>query len=418
MTDTSQRVRAVAQVGAATPAGSDAGTLAPRRDPGRLGPVHVMQLLVVEAALVAVVAAVGHNLVIVAVVAALALAVLALVLARRQGRWWLERRLIAYRYRQRRSARAAAGPLDPRLAALRALAPGLAVEDLAAADGAQVGVARDDAGWYAVAVITPTAPMRDDPTAGLPLDLLVATLVETGQPGATLQVVTHTVPPGLAVDPGSPAGQSYQQLVAQFTGVPLPVVDRVAWVAVRLDAQALAEAGADDMAEVEQAPQLVAALVRQVTKALRRVGVPYQVLGAEGLIAALARSCDLEPDPQTGQPAGCREDWSSWSSAQLVHRTFWVQDWPPLPAAGGLLAALAGTQASLSSVALILAPEGEDGPVGVRCLARVAAPAPVIGQLSRTLVRAADDAGGKLFAMDGEQGPAAYASAPTGGGPR
>jgi ESX secretion system protein EccE len=418
MTDTSQRVRAVAQVGGAAPTGSDPGTLAPRRDPGHLGPVHVMQLLVVEAALVAVVAAVGHNVAIVAAVAGLALAVLVVALARRQGRWWLERRLIAHRYRQRRSARTAGGPLDPRLAALRALSPGLAVEDLAAADGAQVGVARDDAGWYAVAMVTPHAPMRDDPTGGLPLDLLVATLVETGQPGATLQVVTHTVPPGLAVDPGSPAGQSYRQLASQFTGVPLPVVDRAVWIAVRLDAQALAEAGADDMAEVEQAPQLVAALVRQVTKALRRVGVPYQVLGAEGLIAALARSCDLEPDPETGQPAGCREDWAGWSSAQLVHRTFWVRDWPPLPAAGALLAALAGTQASLTSVALILVPDGADEPVGVRCLARVAAPAPMIGQVARALVRAAEQAGGKLFALDGEQGPGAYASAPTGGGPQ
>ena len=417
MTETSQRVRAVARVGAPAPARSGTGTLLPRRRPGYLGPVHVMQLLLVEAAVVAVAAALGRGPVVLAAAGGAALVLLAVALVRRDGRWWLERRLMARRYRQRRRSRPGARP-DPRLTALRQLSPGLAVENIAAPDGAQVGVGRDDAGWYAVAAVVPSAPMRDAPMAGLPLDALLTTLAEAGQPGAVLQLVTHTVPaPGLAVDPGSPASQSYRQLLGQFGNAPV-TVDRATWLAVRLDAQALAEAGADDVTEVDQAASLVAALVRRVAKALRHVGVPYQVLDAEGLLAALARSADLAPPPETGQPVLPREEWAVWHSAQLAHRTYWLRDWPDLGEAGALLAMLTHTPAALTSIAVIVAPEEDAGPVDLRCLIRVAAPAAALDQVGRTLTRTMEQARAKLFPLDGEQGPAAYATAPTGGGPR
>ena len=417
MTETSQRIRAVARVGAAAP--DRDGTLLPRRRPGHLGPIHIMQLLLVEAALVVVVAAVGHGPVALGGAGGAALVLLTVALARRKGRWWLERRMMTYRYRQRQRTRPAGHRPDPRLTALRGLAPGLAVEDIAAPDGAQVGVARDDAGWYAVAAVSPTAAMRDEPNAGLPLDALLATLSEAGQPGVTLQVVTQTVPAdGLAVDPGSPAGQSYRQLLGQFGAAPV-ALDRATWVAVRLDARSLAEAGADDVADVDQAPVLIAALIRRVSKALRRVGMPYQVLDTQGLLAALARSCDLEPYPENGQPAAFREDWATWHSRELAHRTFWLREWPPPAAAAALLAVLTTSQAALTSVALMVAADDEeDGPVDLRCLVRVAAPAGALDQVGRNLVRAAQQAHGELFAMDGEQGPAVYASAPSGGGPR
>src|SRR2546421_48369 len=178
MTETSQRIRAVARVGAAAP--DRDGTLLPRRRPGHLGPIHIMQLLLGEAALVVVVAAVGHGPVALAGAGGAALVLLTGAVARRKGRWWLERRMMTYRYRQRQRTRPAGHRPDPRLTALRGLAPGLAVEDIAAPDGAQVGVARDDAGWYAVAAVSPTAAMRDEPNAGLPLDALLATLTEAG----------------------------------------------------------------------------------------------------------------------------------------------------------------------------------------------------------------------------------------------
>ncbi len=417
MTETPQRIRAVAQVGAAPAARSGPGTLLPRPRPGHLGALHLVQLLLVETAVVAVVAAIGHGTLAVAAAGTVAFCLTAAVLARSHGRWWLERWLMRRQYRRRRRSRVSQRP-DPRVTALRALTPRLAIDDVPVADGAQVGVARDDAGWYAVAVVTPTAAMRDDPIAGLPVDALLVTLTDAGQPGAVLQVVTHTVPaPGLAVDPSSAAGQSYRQMLGQFH-LESVAVDQATWLAVRLDARALAEAGADDAAEVDKAPAVVATLVRRVAKTLRHHGVPYQILDAEGLVAALARSADLGVNPETGQPAAPREEWKAWHSAWLAHRTYWLRDWPPLTHAGPLLSAISRIPASLTSISLILAAEADDALVDLRGLVRIAAPPAALAGVCQTLERTAEQAGAKLFPLDGEHGPAVYATAPTGGGPR
>ena len=412
----SAHVRAVARVGGERSGSStQPASISPRRRPGYLGPVHVVQLLAVEAAVIAVLAALGQGVLVVAAVAVAGILVLGVVLTRRQGRWWLERRMMAWQFRRRRQARPSQRGLDPRLAALRWLAPGLTVENVNTRDGAQTGVARDDAGWYAVAAVGAQAEMRDDPSAGLPLDALVAALVEAGQPGAVLQVVTHSVPaPSLELDAGQPAGRSYRELLQQFGPVPIPV-DRVTWIAVRLDARALAEAGADGPDDTSRAPAAVANLVRRVTRALRTAGLHYQVLDAGGLLDALARSCDLNP-AGSGAPREPREDWTAWHSGPLAHRSYWVRDWPTVAQSGALLDWVSTAPASLSSVSLILAPE--DGEVDLRCLVRVAAPARELAAVGAAVARGAHLAHADLFPLDGEQGPAVYASAPTGGGPR
>jgi hypothetical protein len=190
-------------------------------------------------------------------------------------------------------------------------------------------------------------------------------------------------------------------------------------VAVRADARALAEAGAEDTSDLDRVPLLVVTMVRRVAKALRRVGIPYQVLDAEGLTAALARSCDLQPaEDAGGKPVQAREDWTVWHSATLAHRSFWLRKWPPLTEAGALLAWLTTVPAAMTSVSLVLAPETDADTVDLRCLVRLAAPPKALAQACLTLVRGVSQGHGHLFPLDGEQGPAAYASAPTGGGPR
>ncbi len=419
MTESPLPVRAVARarVGAERPGQDGPAVLLPRRRPGFLGPVHVVQLVVVEAAIIAVLAVAGRGVVVLGIAGALGLVLLGATLARRDGRWWVERRLMAWHYRRRRAARHAVRLNDARLAAMQWLAPGLTVENVDARDGAQIGVARDDAGWFAVAAVSPRAAMRDDPAPGLPLDVLVRALEDAGQPGAVLQVVTHTVPaPSLDVDPARPAGQSYRELLQRYGPVAIPV-DRVTWIAVRLDARALAEAGVDGIEETDQAPAAVATLIRRVTKALRQVSIPYQVLDSSGLLDALTRSCDLVPSAPTGPAPEPREDWTAWHSGRLAHRSFWIQDWPSVAQSGALVDWLSTAPAGLSSVAMILAPDG-DGAVDLRCVARVAAPPNELARVSEAVVRGARLAHARLFQLDGEQAPAVYASAPTGGGPR
>lgn len=421
MTVSPQPVRAVARVSADRPEQSGPAILLPRRRPGHLGPFHITQLLLAEAVIVGVLVAATQNAVLAVAVGAVGALVLLLTLARQRGRWWLERQLMTRQYRRRRQQATAAVPGDdPRLVALRRLAPGLTVENIAVADGAQVGVARDDAGWYAVASVTPHPATRED-RGGVPLDTLAAALAEADQPGVVLQVVTQTVPaPSMDAHPSSAAGQSYRQLLARFGTVPVPA-DQETWLAVRLDARALAESIATGIAggaDLDAAPAVVAALARRIAKSLRRDGVAHRLLDADALLAALARCCDLEPPAPGAEPAQQREDWSEWHSARLAHRSFWLRGWPPLAQAPAVLNWLATAPAALTNVALVLAPDEDNRMVDLRALVRVAAPAADLGPICQALVNGATQARAELFALDGEQGPAVYASAPTGGGAR
>ncbi|HKT01303.1 MAG TPA: type VII secretion protein EccE [Rugosimonospora sp.] len=416
MTESPPHVRAVAQVGSDRPGATGPAVLLPRRRPGYLGPVHVVQLLIAEAAVITVLAVSGRGVVVLGVAAVLGLVLLALTLTRREGRWWIERRLMTRQYRRRRKVRPVTVPADPRLTALRWLAPGLSVQTIDTRDGAQIGVAQDEAGWYAVAAVSPRAAMRDDAHDGLPLDVLVQALVDVAQPGAVLQVVTHTVPaPSLDLDPARPAGHSYRELLQRFGPVPIPV-DRVTWVAVRLDARALAESGVDGVAETGRAPAAVATLIRRVAKSLRPLGFTYQVLDAGGLVDALSRSCDLTHPAQSGPAPDPREDWTAWHSGRLAHRSFWIAEWPGIAASGALLDWLSTAPAAQSSIAMILVPDGDS--VDMRCVARISAPPNELAAVAEAVDRGARTAGARLFPLDGEQAPATYASAPTGGGPR
>ncbi|MCI4065051.1 type VII secretion protein EccE [Micromonospora sp. R77] len=342
----------------------------------------------------------------------MALLLVTLAFARRRNRWWLEDRVIAWRYRRRRGG----GRRRRGRAGARRVAYGGARPDrpqVSAPDGARVGVARDDAGWFSVVALTPTAPVHAD-GAPVPLDALVGVLAATEQPGVVLQLVNQTVPaPSLDVPSASPAGASYQQLSNALSPIAVPA-HRESSVSVRIDARSLAEALLDHTADAEAAAALVASLGRRVATSLRRLGIACRVLDTRDLVAALARSCDVEPG---GDGSPVREEWTRWHSAQLVHRTFWLRTWPASTGAiGALFDRVAATPAAQTSMALVLDPAGGDD-VAVRALIRLAArPDDDIAALERALTEGVRRLGGDLQPLDGEQGPAAYATAPTGGG--
>ncbi len=393
-------------------------TLLPRRRPGYLGPVHIMQLLLAETAIIAILATLTRGIVAIIAAGAGATALLLVTLGRRNGRWWLEHRLMIRRYNRRRRAGPARHSDDPRLAALSVLAPGLTVEDVSTGDGTQVGVAQDGAGWFAAAARATGTSICDDPGGRLPLEVLATALADTHQPGAVLQIVQHTVPvPGLDAHPASPADRSYRQFLAGFGGAPVPL-DAVTWITVRLDTRALAEAGADLGTDRDAAPTVVAALLRGAVKSLRQVGFPCQLLDAAGLVDALARSCDLDLTAQGGAPAARREKWTAWHSSRLAHRCFWVRGWPPVDDAAAFLDRLAAAPAAATNVALIMVPDGDNDLIDLRCLVRVAAPAADLDRICQEIMNIAAQAHADLFPLDGEQAPAVYASAPTGGGLR
>jgi type VII secretion protein EccE len=381
----------------------------PRR--GHLGPLSLAQILVAEAVLLALAASPAATPPVLLLTGAVSALLLFVFFSRRQNRWWLEHRQMARDHRRRRAAR-----IDPRpgpvLAALRTVAPGLTVRDVTASDGT-VGVARDEAGWFSVVALDPAA-------VPLPLDALLGVLAGTGQPGLVMEMVTHTVPaPSPDVPAASPSGASYRQLT-ETTGAGSIPSYRESSVSIRLDAQALAEALLDHTTDPESAATLVAGLARKVVTGLRRLGVTGRPLDADRLLELLARSCDVEPWALADGP-GVDEAWTHWRSARLVHRTYWLRTWPASATEIGALFAWASTApAAQTSVALVLGapslPAGADD-VPVRAFIRLATrPDADLRALDRVLVEGARRAGGELQPLDGEQGPAAYATAPTGGG--
>jgi hypothetical protein len=367
----------------------------------------VLQFLLVEAAIVAILLGLDRGSITLLVTVVGGSSVLLVTLARRRGRWWFERRLMSWQFRRRAGTGPAVSQGDHRLAAIRCLAPGLIVEDVSAPDGSQIGVAVDDAGWFAVAQVATDGGTHNGHM--LPLDTLVAALAEADPSGrAVVQVVTHTVP---VPERGGAAGDSYRALVARHAFAPIPA-DRVIWIAVRLDARALAEMGAE---LPEQAPALVGALMRHLIKTIRRSSITARLLDREALLDALERSCDLGV-PANSVPRAAREDWKAWYSARLAHRSYWLADWPAVARAGELLDALATVPAALTSIAIILAPDGDQ--IDIRCLARIAAAPDRLATAAAAIRDRAQRARAHLLELDGEQGPAVYATAPTGGGPR
>ncbi|MBO0868598.1 MAG: type VII secretion protein EccE [Micromonosporaceae bacterium] len=412
MTQAPPRVRGTARIHDAPAAGP--ATLSPRRRPGHLGALHVLQLVLIEAVLVGLLAATNAGALTVTGLALIGLVVMLVVLSRSHGRWWLERVVMRRRYRRRRRAKPDPNEPDARLAALHCLAPALTVQTVSGPDGAQIGVAEDGAGWFAIAAVTSPSGMRGETSGQLPLDRLVDVFREAGQPGAVLQVVVHTVPaPSVDLDPRWPCEASYRELLSLAGPVP---ADRLSWVVVRLDAQSLAEAEVGGKDESAQAPAVVAALVRRLGKALRRSGLAYQILDADGVLEALARSSDLAAPVMSSVVVAPREDWRAWHSASLSHVSYWVRGWPDLARGRAMLDALAAAPASMTSVAMVLAAEGEE--VDLQCVVRVGAPVDQIARACQGVVAAARSAGARLFRLDGEQAPAVYVTAPTGGGVR
>ncbi|MEV6301097.1 type VII secretion protein EccE [Actinoplanes sp. NPDC051861] len=367
---------------------------------GRLGPFRLSQLLAAEAAVLAVVAGLTRGPIPTLIAALLAAALLLIFFSRREHRWWTEHRLMSRALRLRRAARldTRAGPI---LALLRTVGPGLTVRDLPSTDdGPPTGVARDDAGWFSIVALDPA-------TGPVPLDALVTVLGTTDQPGLVLELVTTTIPaPNPEVHPASPAASSYRQLLES---TPIPAF-RETSISVRVDARTLAEALLDHSADPESAAALSAALARRVVTSLRRTGITGRVLTAAETITTLARSCDIEP----GSPVD--ETWTHWRSARLVHRTYWLKTWPAQATEIAPLFAWAATApAAQTSVALILKAAGPD--VSVRAFIRLAThPDTDTTSLEHVLLNGARDAGAELHPLDGEQGPATYATAPTGGG--
>jgi len=396
--------RASVQVTAPAPV-QDPPVLRRQRRPGRIGGVSIIQILVVEGVLVAVAAAFFHYPIV--GLAALLLGVLLLVVSfgRSRGRWWTETLMLRWQLRRRRRI-----PVVPdgdlRLTTLRHLIPDLVVHEHQIPGGERVGVGQDGAGWFAVTAVLPSAGLRGDERPPIPYDALARELADIGQPGTTLQVVTHTVPAAATTRQGLTYAESYRELLGSV-GI-APPQEQTFWIAVRADMRSVASgtAAGEDMAA------LLSTAARRAMKLLRRQGLRAALLDRDGVLDALGTSCGVSGH-RPGQ-SEIRERWAAWHADALAHACFWVRTWPA-PAGGGmLLERLAAVPAQFTSVSVTLEPR--EAEVGMRCLVRVVAPPEALEASCLALQASARQGGATLFRLDGEHAPAVYASAPGGGG--
>lgn len=359
----------------------------PVRGRGRLGVVSLARLLAFEIVLV-IVAAVGvQRLWALIAAGVIGLAVIVLMFGRSKGRWWTESLMLWMGFRSRRGT-AGEKRNDPRLAALCELAPDLVVEDIAGPGESKLGMGSDEAGWFTVLQVA--GGSSGVPTPPVPLSALARTAAEAEQAGVVMQVVTHSVP---GREPGTR--------------------DRTLWVAVRLDAKAVADSMIDSPAERLDVPAVLAEITRRAERVLRRRGLQARMLTADEAVDALARSCDLLPG---AGGARVHETWDAWHSQRLRHGCFWVQSWPDPDRGTVLLAGLAELPADLVSTALLLEPS-YDGTT-LRCLVRIATSPQRYGHVGDLVRTLAERNGARVSRLDGQHGPAVYASAPSGGGAR
>ncbi|MCI2424062.1 type VII secretion protein EccE [Saccharopolyspora sp. K220] len=359
----------------------------PRRKPGRIGPISLARLLVFELVQLSLCFFIFQALWALIVGGLVGVAAAVATFGWRKDKWWTEILRLRLRFRARRGIVAARRD-DPRLVSLCELAPDLTVEDVAGVEGARLGMGSDGAGWFAVLEVG----TDDGPQPPIPLSALARIATEAEQAGVVVQVVLHSAP---------------------LTGANQR--DHATWLAVRLDSQTVAQAAVDRPGGDLNVPVVLAELTRRVDRSLRRRGLTARMLDSDGLLDALVRSCDLGA-PTDLRPVQPQEEWDCWRSTKLTHGCFWMRTWPNPERGSLLLSALAEVPDAQVNISIVVEPE--QGSTGVRGLVRVATAAEQYQQTCDMILRLAEHAGGRLSRLDGQQLPAVYASAPTGGGAR
>jgi type VII secretion protein EccE len=381
--------------------------IALRRRPHAVGDIGLLQLVVVELAVIVVGVAVrNRNAALVGTAVVVALVAVALFV-RRDGRWLPDAGRLALS-RRRRGRGVVEGPVgDPRLAGLRRLAPQLTVQNVETRHAGTIGVGYDGDGWFVVAAVGPSHHEEWDETP-----------------------VADTIPPAALAGLVRPTGGPDEGLAAETTAAVQVVALRDAvrsgrstWVTVRLEARLLAGVPDNDPERVAHVPPALLRLARRLPRALDHTGFTARLLDADGLLEALAVGCGL-PHGDGLLPSEEAHGW--WAAGGLRHVAFWIEQWPPSGREQDLLEEFGALREATTAVTYRLQPApdvpaaeaGTAARFDLRGLVRVVAPPDRLEAACDRVQELAQDADARLFRLDGEHGPAVYATAPTGGGPR
>lgn len=382
-----------------------------RRSRGQIFGLGVTQLVVCELALAACLAAIDKALLL--IVAPMALASVALVLGRRNGRWLVDN------WRMRRDFKVRAEPPrpeqigDPRLAVLRELQPALGLTEATDRTGAQVGIFGDGRCWSALLAVEAAESGRGAVGGSTPLPLhVVADALRTRDVHmAAVQILTHTIPaPAAELSEDSPCVRSYRSLSPHV----IPA-RRFTWVVLRLDPLRCPEAVVARGGGAVGAHRALLGTMSRLVTALDVAGVPARPVAADEALNVLTLTAGISPGRYSELPRRTREFWDSWAADDTVQACFWVRRWPrPAHAQDvGLLARLGDVRGAFTTVSLTMTGQEERG-VHFRAVVRVAGTSrEELAHIVTELHGAAADA--RLTRLDGEQLPAVLETLPLGG---
>jgi type VII secretion protein EccE len=413
-----------------------------RPGPGRIGPVRLPQLVLVElaAALLIIGSAAGRITAIACGV--LATALVALALPRRNGLSAPEQLRARARLRSRRR-RCAEHPADPRtdpaMVPVLECEPALrTVQHAAEREGRpsrargerrEIGMIGD--GTFLTAVLRVEAP--DEPlrprrgSCALPLPLLAAGLRVDDIVLDAVQAVQHARPsPAPHLPERSVAARGYRELPdsARTPGL------RLTWIAVRLDPELCPRAVAARGGGETGARRALQRAADQLAVRLAGAGLRATVLDRAGLTAAVATAVCANPLAANAAARPGRrtsETVRAWRCDDRWHTTYWLGRWPGLTPSGGadgrgaavaapdLVNLLTGT-AALGSTFSLTVRQAADGAVALTGQVRLTARGESeLEQAASRLELRAGSAGAALVRLEHEQVPGVLATLPLGG---
>jgi ESX secretion system protein EccE len=363
-----------------------------RRSTGsRLGPLPVVNLVVLEIGLALGLALLAVDTALWWAALGVLLVAAALALVRWRGRWlvlWVQ---LTARYLARSpgpqvlkiahvTSPDPGGSDDPRVALLRLVVPDLVVAPGTDHQREPLGLAWHQGTWTAVLQVA-APPSLITPVGGtpsLPLGALAPCLEDRGVVLDAIQVIWHCYPGNAALPSSSPALRSYLEVLG-----PLPAAARrTTWVAMRLDPRRCLAAVAERGGGVMGAHRALIGALSRVRSALESRGVSTRPLDVDQLLRAGISAAELSAVAGTGQQVALSEGWTAVTAAGVGHASYAISGWQ----VGGVvpnLTALTGVRALSTTVALSLAPGGDGAEVGLRGLVRVSA-------RNRTELEAAD----------------------------
>ncbi len=396
----------------------------------RLGPVPVINLVVLEIGLAIglILIAINESLLYVGI--GVLAAALIIAILRWRGQWFTQWVGLTLRYSFRNHDRVSTppkpdaqaivtddvsvtGPEDVRVSLLRLVVPDLVVAHGKDHELQEVGLAWHDGTWTAVLLVEP-APALITQAGGapsLPLSALAPCLEDRGVVLDSIQMIWHCYPGSAALPADSPALTSYLEVLG-----PLPAAARrTTWVAIRLDPRRCPTAIRERGGGVVGAHRALIGALSRVRNALESQGVPTRPLSPDELLRAGISAAELTAAVAGGSKVSMKENWTSATAAGIGHASYAITSWPK----GKItttLNALTSVRTLSSTVAMSISPADDEGKVGLRGVVRLSARNPrELDTADERLNSLAERVGVSLTPLRGLQIDGLAATMPMGG---